>query len=284
MYSIGYTFGGITMAVLFGILQGALVIFVFAGKKRFQQHRLLVFFISTLIFVQIHSFLMRSGLMAEVLFLLNTNVPFILLFGPLLYLYTSKLLRKKSTKISLILHVIPFVFYLGYSFNFFLQDASFKYNVLIQTLQLDIPFKDFVKIFPSDPWEIQGWVVVEFISIHLVGYALLSLFMIYKNKPSDQSRQLKSQIQWLKYLNGLLLVGGLILFLSEGGVVNGKVFFVSPFPNISGDLFSTLAMYGTSLYLIRKPEFLNVKTNKYGKSSLSKEFKKEKTGSFDAGN
>lgn len=266
----------ITMAVLFGFLQGILVIFVFVNKQRFHQHRYLVFFFAVLLLVQGYSFLLRSGLMIDLLFLLNSNVPFILLFGPLIYLYTVQTLGYKVTRNELSIHIAPFIFYLAYSFNFFLQDSSFKHNILVEMLHLDLPMRDFAKTFPSDPWNIQGWVVVEFLTIHLVGYTLFSLLKIYNSSNQPMTKQVKSQVHWVKFLNTVLLLGGLVLFLSEGGIVNGRLFFESPFPNFSGDLFSTAAMYSTSAYLIRKPNFLNVNGIKYGNSSLSKSFMKEK--------
>lgn len=276
MPTIQPTIEGITIAILFGLLQSIFVIIAFANKQRLRKHRFLLLFIAALMFTQLYAFLVQSGLMAHTLFLFNTNVPVMLLFGPFAFCYTLNLLGQQISMRSLVCHLFPFLFYFGYSFHFFLQDPALKYNILVELLGLQVPLKEFIKVFPFDPWKIQGWVVVELLSLHLVIYALVAFYKIHCYKIQSQGKYQKEQIQWLKFLNALLLAGGSTLFLSEGGIINGYVFFETPFPKFSTDLFSTIAMYATSLYLIKNSEFLNQKVKKYIKSSLSKQFMQEK--------
>ncbi len=275
MVDVAVNMNGISMLVLFGILQGVLIILLFCSKNKFKEHKLLVYALLILLFIQIHSFLLRSGSMLHFLFLLNTNVPFMLLIGPLFLLYSKYLSREKVPLIKQVIHFLPFGFYLVYSFNFFLQEPAFKYNILVQLLQVDMPYKDFSQPFSSDPWMIQGWVVVEFIALHLLIYGGYTLYGLIKRNPG-KIKLVNSKKHWLIFLNGILVFGGLILFMSEGGVVNGKVFFHSPFPDFAVDLFSTFAMYATTGYLLINPRIIQLPSKKYSKSSLSREFIREK--------
>lgn len=266
----------LTIVVLFGLLQGLMLLYVFSRKTRIQRHRYFLFFIVALLFVQTHSFLVRSGWMEDLLFMMNTNVPVIFLFGPLLYFNTRQLLEQRTRRSMLItvLHLLPFLLYTAYSFNFFLQDVNFKFNAYNELASLEAPMKPFVQHFESDPWDIQGWVVVEIVCLHVIIYAISSILLVLRSKPNfKRSSSVRS---WSLFLNLVLLVGGLILFLSEGGIINGHVFFESPLARFSGDLFSTVALYVTTFYLLARPHFLNEKSNKYEKSTLLSDYKEDK--------
>ncbi len=261
--------------VLFGIIQGVLIALFFAVGKRSKDHKYVRYFLMVLLMVQLHSYLVRSGLMSQAIFFLNTNVPLIFLFGPLIYFYYRDLRGKPIQTLEALAHLLPFLFYMAYSFNFFLQDEAFKFNVLLEILSLDLERVAYKKSFPSDPWNIQGWVVVEVLSTHLLCYGLFSLFQIIRKREVNDELS-RSRRQWIGFLNMMLILGGLILMVSEGGVINGKVFFQSPFPSFSGDLFGTFAMYCTTLYIFLRPGFLKSSPRKYSKSSLSRDFMKKK--------
>ena len=142
---------GIVVTVLFGLLQGILIILLLTQKNKIKDQRYLVYFLGALLLVQLHSLLVRSGVMFSVIFIFNTNTPLILLFGPLIFLYGRHLSGRKITLKGYLIHFIPFIFYLGYSFNFFLQSSAYKFNVLTGMLGLELPLKSFSKPFPSDP-------------------------------------------------------------------------------------------------------------------------------------
>ncbi len=266
----------ITVATLFGILQGVLIIFVFTQKKRYKQHKYLILFLIAVLIAQSHSFLMRSGMMFETLWLMNSNVPVLLLLGPFIYFYTLSAFGKPNPPIAKAMHLLPFFFYFIYSFNFFLQDPAFKFNILVNTLGLDIPLKSAVQLFPFDPWDIQGWVVVELLSLHLFLYGILSVWVIHQSSKDQDSKQQKSTRRWLIFNGVMLSVGGLFLFLAEGGVINGYVFFESPI-SIPIDLFSSIALYAIAIYVIAKPDIIKGQNGqRYSKSSLSESYKKSK--------
>ena len=259
--------------ILFGVFQGFLLLLFFSQKKRIHEHRFLVAFLGVVLFVQFYSFMVRSGLMFETLHLLNTDVPFILLFGPLVYLYSRDLSGKKTSAFGILIHFLPFLFYFAYSFNFFLQEEAYKFNVMASMAGAELVPRSFTQPFPSDPWDIQGWVVVEILGLHLIGYGILTLVKTGITKTGIKE---KGRFQWLKVISGLLIMAGMVLLASQGGVVNGKVFYNSPFPHFSGDLFSTVAMYGTTLFLLFRSDFLRSPGRKYRKSPLPGEFMKDK--------
>lgn len=262
------------MAVLFGILQGILIAIFLLQQKRQKAHRYLLYFLGILLFVQLHSFLVRSGAMTHVLFLLNSNTPFIFLFGPLIWMYSRSLAGAPIQRQTDLIHFVPFIFYLGYSFFFFLQPTGYKLKVLAILMEIEITVPPVEQPFSIDPWGLQGWVVVELLSLHLIAYGVYTIFTLLRKEDEQQSNS--GYFHWITFMNGLLILGGVILFLAEGGVINGWVFFKSPFPKFSADLFSTLCLYALTFYLLIRPECLNATARKYNKSSLSKVFMEEK--------
>ena len=262
----------VTLIVLFGILLGMPVIYVFSRKERIETHRFLLFFFISLLLVQAYSFLVRSGLMMESLHLMNSNVPLIFLFGPFLLLYTRKLLGKNENRYLKLLHFLPFVFYLGYSFNFFLQSLDYKRYAYLKLIGLEYTGGQIVQRFDSDPWGVQGWVVVELLSLHLIVYSLWAIVQVYRHRTEIS----ESRLKWASFVNLVLFMGGTVLLLSEGGVINGKVYYESPLSNISGDLFSTIALYLTTFYILSRPSFLFEKNKKYQRSVLSPDYKASK--------
>lgn len=266
---------GLSVAVLFGILQGILIFLFLLQQKRSKEHQYLLYFMGVLLFVQLHSFLVRSGAMAHVLFLFNSNTPFIFLFGPLIWLYSRSLSGSPVTRRTGLIHFLPFAFYLCYSFFFFLQPATYKLKVLGHLMGVELTLPPVEQPFSIDPWGLQGWVVVEILSVHLIAYGLFTIFTV-KGKQDGQPESGNRFSHWITFMNGLLILGGMVLFLAEGGVINGWVFFKSPFPQFSSDLFSTFCLYALTFYLLIRPECLNTASRKYHKSSLSSIFMKEK--------
>ena len=265
---------GLSVVILFGILQGIIIFLFFLLQKRFKEHQYVLYFIAALLFVQLHAFLVRSGAMSQVHFLLNSNTPFIFLFGPLIYFYSRNLLGTPVELKNKIIHLLPFLFYFGYSFNFFLQGSAFKLYVLADMLRVSYQPANFQLEFPIDPWNIQGWVVVEILSLHLIVYSIATLRSIWA--PGLGLKVSKSRAHWITFLNFLIALGGFVMFLSEGGVINGRIFLESPLPSFSSDLMGTFGMYAVTCYLLTDPEFLKQSIRKYRKSSLSKEFMKGK--------
>jgi len=262
--------------ILFGLLQAILIMVVFVHKRGVAQHAFFILNLAVLTYIQFHSLLVHAGWMKHLIFLFNSATPMLLLLGPFIALYSFKTIGFSVSSIQRTLHFIPFIGYFIYSFNFFLQDSSYKLFLLAKERGVEPVTQEYIKNFPVDPWSVQGWVVVELISLHLVVYGTLTLFKIYQRQKMQPTKLPKNTIQWLQFLNIILVLGGTVLFLSEGGVINGYVFFKSPFPAFAPDLFGSLVMYSIVLYLMVKSDLLTLKRAKYHKSSLRPDFIKEK--------
>ena len=267
---------GISLAIAFGFLQSCFVIYFFSVKNRASQHWPVTLIALLLMIGQIESFLLRSGYMIYTLHLVNISTPLIFLYGPLLYLYVKKQTGNSISNKIKIIHFLPFVLYLGYSFNFFLQSPSYKYNAFVSDFHPEWEMIAATTNFSVDPWNIQGWIVVEILTLHILVYCIICFYHILRQIPTDHTKANRKMRYWLLYISGILTAGGIVLFFSQGGIINGEVFFKSPFPHYSADLFSTVGMYLITAYLLRNSDFIKSKSEKYKKSSLSSVFKREK--------
>ncbi|WP_422105460.1 helix-turn-helix domain-containing protein [Winogradskyella sp.] len=263
------------MFILFGIIQAVLVILMVLRKKHYGMHRAFIWMLLALTLMQIESLFLRSGYFENFVYLSNTSRPLIFLLGPFLLIYVHHLRGERWSLTKTVAHLIPFIFYLVYSFNFFLQPRAVKYNTVVTEYHPNLQAISAVRPFEADPWDIQGFIVVELITVHLLIYSFMALFTVNRSKAYFKNNNFE-HLYWLRYLSLLFIFGGLALFFSQGGVVNGYTFLKSPFPSYSADLVSTFSIYSFMIYLIIRPNTL-IKTNKkYKTSSLPANYKKQK--------
>ena len=264
----------VAVGILFGCLQTLFLLSVLILNKKNKKQLYLGSFLAVLLFTQLEAFLNRSGLMTSTLFFLNASTPLVFLFGPLLYLYVRSVLGRPVRTMVNIAHAVPFLFYFGYSFFFFLQPEAYKLNAFINSFQPSLETIPVQMAFSSDPWNIRGIVVVELLSLHILIYATLTVDMLMKFRKAQRQADLK----WLSFCTGLLVIGGIVLFLSQGGVINGNRFFDTGIPQFSADLFPTLATYALAIYFLRKGLPDEIKMPKYYKSNISKELRSSQLG------
>lgn len=269
-------FGALTTAVIFGLIQTILVLYFFSKNKRYKSHVWMIILMIVLLIMQLESFLLQSGVMYYFPIALTISTPFTFLLGPIFYEYTKSQIDKSTFKITTLLHLIPFVFYFIYSFYFFLQPYEYKRELYLTSFRYELFKESSNPIFSIDPLNIRGWVVVEIISLHLLLYGLISLYKAYKVR-LDSSNDLNARVNWLKYINIILIFSALVLFLSQGGIVNNQVFFKPIFPKFSPDLISVAFIYFITFYIINKPNLFKSEERKYYKSSLTSFYKKEKS-------
>jgi len=258
----------IAVFIIVGLIQCILLLSLFLNKRPLKKHRFFLFFLGVLFILQLEAFLIRSAYLVDLLALMNTSTPFVFLLGPLLLFYVRDLTISPKLKLQDGLHAFPFLFYFAYSFNFFLQPAAYKYNAFLRSFHPAESLQPVSQLFSSDPWNIQGWVVVELLALHLFIYAAISFFHILKTaRNSSLDKSLK---QWMLYLNGLFLLGGLLLFLSQGGIVNGQRLFSNILPSFIPDIWGTIAAYLITLYLGWNANLFKSTQPKYQKSKLPK--------------
>lgn len=253
---------------LFGMLQCGILVYFFLRMPFGKAGIYLTLFFATLIIIQAESFLKYSGYMIYTLHLLNIPAPTQLLLGPLLFHCTQTALGKALASPKRLLHYIPFVLYFLYSILFFIQPIEFKYNAYIGGFRSDLPFIPFKSSISSDPLHIQGFVVVEGIVLHLLTYAILSLREIHQSKNISEKIDPR-MLQGLKLLNGMILLAAAVLFLSEGGIINGHVFFKALLPFHAASLMPPAYVYVLSVFLIKDSSFFKIPVHKYQKSVLS---------------
>lgn len=256
----------VAVGILFGMLQIAFLLYFFLRKKLNPAYRFIAIFLIVLLCAQIESFLNYSGLMARIPHLLNTMTPLVFLFGPLLLFHTQARLNAPISAKLKAVHLLPFILYFSYSFFFFLQPEAYKYNAFVRSFQPALELLPVTPAFDMDPLNIQGLVVVELLSLHLILYSLYNLYQVKLNN-SHQSAH------WLLFTNAMLLIGGFTLLLSQGGIINGYRFFNGLLPAFSADLFPTLATYAISFYVLKNGIDTKPSGHKYYKSSIAKEVK-----------
>ena len=261
--------------ILFGIMQSAMVIYLLRSTKKSVSHMTLLGIVIILLISQIEAFLIRQERFDRYVHIMNISAPLIFLLGPLLYFYVRAKLGKNGFGLKSGLHALPFIFYFIYSFNFYLQPYANKYNAAVMGFHPELEMIPAVQSFAFDPWNIQGIIVVEALTAHLIVYCIISFVMISRSRFFLSKHKIRRE--WLYYVSSIMTAGALIMFFSQGGIINGKVFLKSPFPHYSADISSTIAMYALMVYFLLRPEVhKKVKRTKYENSTLSPVYKKEK--------
>jgi AraC-like DNA-binding protein len=263
------------IVIFFGIIQSAFMLFLIRKKIKTIAHPALFGILAILLLLQSEAFLMRLDQFSFFVHFMNIATPMIFLLGPLLYLYVQSQLGKSTSFKQYVIHGLPFLLYFLYSFNFYLQPTAVKHNAAVMGFHPNLELWPAIQSFPFDPWNIQGIVVVELLTLHLLAYCILSFIVIRKAK-KEPTKHIKKKTDWLFYMTIIMTAGGLIMFFAQGGIINGKVFLKSPFPGYSADISSTIAMYLMMIYFLLRPEVYKMKGNKYENSSLSASYKKEK--------
>jgi len=197
-----------------------LSIFLISHKKgKKLTNRILAFFLfSTAVILLNFVLSQKINILSQKIFLmLWLGNSFILLWGPLLYLYIQTVVSQSfSLQRRHMLHLIPFLTYLVFSAFFVLPRYSSHLDLLTSTLSVDF-------------WK---WIVFEsLISLQLAVYLILSFKALrkYQSWLKNQVLYQKSTLSWLRFI----LVGfGLVWSI---GIVNSTISF------IKGQLISFLS-------------------------------------------
>ncbi len=258
--------------ILFGIIQGIILFFVFF-LRRPKGYIFFLVFLGSLIIQELEAFLFYSGYMFYLLHFLYLSSAFSLLSGPALMQYTFRFLgldNKKSPRN--LLHFLPAILYFLYNCLYIIQPLEKKYFDYVKLIdpQAMLPLPR--KIVEIDPLEIHGYVYVELIGLHLVLYGAISLFKIYKQKKNVAK---VNQLVWLVILNGSLMCSGLVLLIAEGGVTEGIRLYYSVLPKYSTRIYNTFSLYFISAFLLLNGNFFRQQA-KYQKSSLNGKIRKAK--------
>lgn len=232
--------------------------------------------------IELESFLNYSGFIIYTPWLINISPPLILLLGPLTFLHITTNARPNDSQKLWFLHFSPALLYFFYSGFFFLQPTAFKLNAVLRSFHGELVNEYVPPGFPVDPLEIQGIVVIEGLAVHLLIYVLISAVVLWRTKPFEQGRVLKTKSQhhqWMVLLVAGLLIGSFV-FLLTGGVVNGYTLFKSVLPAYAVNLYCVVFTYLATGFWVSVALSSRFKLNKYAKSSLSTELQLHKLSSI----
>ncbi len=194
------------MIFLFGIsISFFLLLLLILKKDKIQADKVLLIWLAVVAIHQALFYIDYSGLIASYGWLVGLEIPFPLLHGPLLFLYTSSLIKGSNRKKRLPswVHFIPFILITIYLIPFFLKPTEHK-----------------LFVFENDGAGQEIFVIINFVLIIAsgVGYIIGTLFLInshQKNIREQFSNTDKVNLKWLQYLTYGLSGIWIIVFLGN---------------------------------------------------------------------
>lgn len=254
--------------ILCGILQCIGLLYVLWSKPNWPGKMGLMGLFVALLLLQVEAFFIQTGFLIYIPHLLNSSAPFLLTLGPFTWWYFKGVECKKPPQKAW-LHFLPAILYFSYSFFFFLQPSQYKIQALVEQFHGVSLIERLIPAWSSDPWGVQGWVIVEGASLHLLTYGLASWLLIGKGLKG----KLKSR---LFFLSSMLTLSGLILLLSEGGVINGVSIYATPLPDYLPKVFSSILVYTLSILLLKNGDYFGKAKAQYLKSGLQESLRQSK--------
>ena len=257
--------------ILFGILQGFMVFLVFLIKKPLG-YQFLGLFIAIILIQQIEFFLFYSGYLIYVPHVYFLALPLLFLSGPVILGYLKKLSGESINK-KFFFHYLFFILYFTYSSLFYVQPAEKKLHHYITSIHPDIVLPKPGQFFDVDPFEIHGFIVVEFMALFIIVYGILGISKVYM---SQLTHKKNTNFSWLILLNILLISNGVVMLIAEGGVIEGVTIYNSILPSYTTSIYVTFSMYVITGYLIFNTKIYKSHL-KYQKSSLKEEIRTAKS-------
>lgn len=266
---------GIFNAFIFlGIFQGLLLSWFFI--KNIQNNRkanlyqgLLLLSLSLAIFEE---WLNNTGYIVKVLSLTNFSESLNFVFGPLFFLYIRSSLNPEERK-KVLIHFIPFFFWLLYMVFAFIQPEEFKYNSYIETKHPDWEYLEVLTTIPDDPAGIRKY-VNQLMLIQLVSYFIAGIVTLLRKFRSLNQHLFKTDNELLAILRNTTIHFLIIIAI----LIVTKIYF-----GMRSDIGSYLVasyisfmIYATSYQILNRSDFFDkpgsfftFPSMKYLKSSLT---------------
>lgn len=260
--------------IFLGIFQGLLLSWfliksVQNDRKANLYQGLLLLSLSLAIFEE---WLNNTGYIVKVLSLTNFSEPLNLVFGPLFYIYLRSCLNPEKKK-KVIIHFIPFFFWLLYMVFAFIQPDEFKYNSYIETKHPDWGYLEVETTIPDDPIGIRRF-VNQITVIQLVIYFNAGIITLLKKFKSLNQSLSKTDNELLIILRNTTIHFLVIIVI----LIATKIYFGMR-SDIGGYLvasYISFMIYATSYQILNRSDFFDKTTSffsfpslKYQKSSLS---------------
>ena len=270
---------GIFNAFIFlGIFQGLLLSWFFI--KNIQNNRkanlyqgLLLLSLSLAIFEE---WLNNTGYIVKVLSLTNFSESLNFVFGPLFFLYIRSSLNPEERK-KVLIHFIPFFFWLLYMVFAFIQPEEFKYNSYVETKHPDWDYLEVLTTIPDDPAGIRKY-VNQLMIIQLVSYFIAAIVTLLRKFRSLNQPLFKTDNELLAILRNTTIHFLIIIAI----LIVTKIYF-----GMRSDIGSYLVasyisfmIFATSYQILNRSDFFDKPGSfftfpslKYVKSSLTEEDK-----------
>lgn len=260
----------VSFLLLISTAHGIFFTILTAGKlRRSSSARILFVIFILLILANAEYLFIASGAYTAFSHFFGISNGFMLLFGPLMWLY-SRSLTDAEFEISKIqsLHCVPYLLFCGVSWPLWFLDHQAKVA--------------FIEVFISGhlPLRVIDYVIFVLQVIHFTTYMLLSLrsVRIEKQQLLDRMYQedITGRLKWIKFLIGffcayLILVSGLVIQVFYSGVF-------SPDANYAYTLALSAIMYFAMYYGFNNPDAVTGGfTQKYKNVVLSSEEMSEYT-------
>lgn len=261
----------LSSVILFGILQGVIILTLFYLKKP-KGYRFLILFIGAILIQAAESFLWYSGYLFRLPHLTSVSLPFVFLCGPAVLLYTYQIQGKPISLKGHIWHFLPFIAYSLYTGFFYAQPVSRKQYYYLLNVVPDLEMAPPWQPFHADPLQIQGYVFIELMAISLIIYGALGLKNIFSQR--DQ-KGIQSYFSWLIILNSTLVFSGIIMLLAEGGLIENTRIYYPILPHYMTKVYTTLSMYIIVTFLLFNMKLFKAEDT-YQRSSLDKDLRTAK--------
>ena len=264
--------------IFLGVFQGFLLSWFFI--KNVQNYRkanlyqgMLLLSLSLVIFEE---WLNNTGYIVKVLSLTNFSESLNFALGPLFYLYIRSSLDPEENK-KVIIHFIPFFFWLVYMVFAFIQPDEMKYNSFIETKHPDWGYLEVQTTISDDPLGIRRY-VNQLTLIQLVTYFSASILILLKKFRSLNQSFFKTDHEVL-----IILRNTMVHFLVMVTMFLITKLYFGMRSDIGGYLvasYVSFMIYSTSYQILNRSDFfdkpgsfLSFPSSKYQKSSLSEEDK-----------
>jgi AraC-like DNA-binding protein len=264
--------------IFLGIFQGLLLSWFFIkngqnNRKANLYQGLLLLSMALAIFEE---WLNNTGYIVKVLSLTNFSEPLNFVFGPLIFLYIRSSLNPDERK-KVMVHFIPFLFWIFYMVFAFIQSDEFKYNSYIETKHPDWGYLEVSPEIPDDPVGIRRF-VNQLMVVQLITYISVSIIILL-----EKFRTLKQSL--FNTDNELLIIlrNTTLHFLVIITIILATKLYFGMRSDIGGYLVATYVsfmIYATSYQVLNRSDFFDKPGSifpfpilKYRKSSLSDEDK-----------
>jgi AraC-like DNA-binding protein len=273
---VEYNFNFFSILILLGVIQGLYLsyFFIFQKSKKKVPNIFMGMLLFSLSLVILEIFLNYTGLIVNVISINNFSEAFGFLIAPLLFLYIITSVGKEYRP-ALLLHFLPFFFWIAYSIPDYIQSDAFKYNCYLDVYHPEAQRLDVIVTQDTDPMGLRTY-VNEILIFQLILYLAASYIQINesfkKKEKTFFSRGIKPE-SWLRDFTLLITMMVIVLILV-------KLFYIKDLGDYLIASFISIAIYATYFYMLFHSSFFRESVSmvlyegrKYAKSSLDKEQK-----------